>query len=335
MRSHRLSRQASRLKDALPLPTAAAPHRAQGLALAAMAAAGTAAWVHRRARRAEQRHPPIGEFVEIDGVRLHYLERGSGSPVVLLHGNSVLLQDFIGSGLVDRLAERHRVIAFDRPGFGYTERPRDRLWNASAQAELLSRAFAQLGIGQAVVLGHSWGTLAALALALDHPADVRGLVLLGGYYFPTARLDVLPTLPVAIPVLGDAMRYTVAPVMGRLMLKGAVKAMFSPAPVPDDFFGPLSREMMLRPGQIGANAEDAAFMVPDAAALRKRYGSLQVPVRILAGKDDRIVDAEAHSGRLHQELPNSSLTIVPEVGHMIHYAAPELIVTAVDAMSSD
>lgn len=103
------------------------------LAVAAIAAAAGALWVQHRARKAERDNPPIGSVIEVDGIRLHYVDKGGGPAVVLLHGNAVLLQDFIDSGLVDRLAERHRVIAFDRPGFGFSGRPRDRLWTAQTQ----------------------------------------------------------------------------------------------------------------------------------------------------------------------------------------------------------
>ena len=76
-----------------------------------------------RARKAEREHPPAGQFVTVDGVRLHYIERGEGPPVVLLHGNVVTAEDFDTSGVLDLIAKRHRVIAFDRPGFGYSDRP--------------------------------------------------------------------------------------------------------------------------------------------------------------------------------------------------------------------
>jgi alpha-beta hydrolase superfamily lysophospholipase len=78
---------------------------------------------------AERKNPPIGVFVECDGVRLHYLERGdAASPcVVLFHGNGTMMQDLIVSGLVDRLADHYRVVCFDRPGFGYSQRPRTRV----------------------------------------------------------------------------------------------------------------------------------------------------------------------------------------------------------------
>lgn len=333
-RLRKKSRSALTRMAALGSAALAAKPGTKLLAAAAVAAAA-AVLVERQARQAERDNPPSGRFIEVDGVRVHYVERGEGSPVVLLHGNTVLLQDFEGSGLIDRLAKSHRVIAFDRPGFGYSERPRDRLWTPEAQAKLLHDAFALLGIEQPVVVGHSWGTLVALALALDFKADVRGLVLVSGYYYPTARLDVPIAMLPAIPVLGDAMRYTVSPLTARLLLTRTIKIMFGPAPMPEHFYDDVSRELMLRPVQIRATAEDAAFMIPAAARFHERYGELQLPVKIVAGAKDRIVDVESHAMRLQQDLPNSELMVLAGLGHMVHYAVPDRIVAAVDAVAEN
>src|SRR5436309_1300735 len=131
--------------------------------------------------RAVAGHRPIDGYVTADGARLHYFEKGAGTPVVLLHGNGSMIGDFVSSGITERAANGHRVIAFDRPGFGYSDRPRGRRWGPSEQAKLLLRAFSLLGIEQAIVVGHSWGALVALALALECPEKVAGLVLLSGY----------------------------------------------------------------------------------------------------------------------------------------------------------
>ena len=304
-----------------------------GLATATLAA--TAAWTAHKARRAEQEHRSNGAFLEIDGVRVHYLDRGQGTPVLLLHGNVVGLQDFAVSGLIDRLATRYRVIAFDRPGFGHSERPRDRLWTADAQAALVHKSFSQLGIVQPIVLGHSWGTLVALSLALREDAAVQRLILVSGYYFPTARLDVAVAAPPALPVVGDVMRYTVSAVFARLLLGRTVKAMFAPQPVPPAFLPTLSREMLVRPSQIRANAEDAAFMIPGAAALRKGYAGLNVPTVIFAGGADKVVKPDRHARRLHAELSNSELHVLPGLGHMLHHAVPEQVAAAVATGSTE
>ena len=134
-----------------------------------------------RARKAEREYPPAGQFVTVDGVRLHYIERGEGPPVVLVNRNVVTAKDFDTCGVLDLVAQRHRVIAFDRPGFGYSDRPHGSAWSAGTQADLLRDAFAVLGVNRPIVLGHSWGAAVALALGLNHPDAVKGLVLLSGY----------------------------------------------------------------------------------------------------------------------------------------------------------
>src|SRR3954467_5155862 len=148
------------------------------------AMAGLALIVRHQTKKAERENPPVGRFIEVDGVRLHYVERGEGPPLVLLHGNGTMFQDYELSGLLNMAAQRYRVIVFDRPGYGHSSRPRRTIWHPVAQAHLLHKALQQLGVGAATVVGHSWGTLVALSLALEHPADVNSLALLSGYYFP-------------------------------------------------------------------------------------------------------------------------------------------------------
>ena len=246
----------------------------KAVAVGALALAAAAVWNNVRARKAEHDYPPMGRFVEIDGARVHYLERGTGSPVVLLHGNVVSADDFVWSGVLDRVARNHRVVAFDRPGYGFSDRPAGKLWTPAAQAKHLRQTFAELGLERPVIVGHSWGTLVALALALDHPEAVGGLVLMSGYYKPTARLDVPLAAAAAIPVLGDILRHTISPLFGTAMLPLNLKAMFSPQPVPDRFRQKFAYGFPVRPSQIRAESQDAATMVPGAAGLRRRYGEL-------------------------------------------------------------
>jgi len=307
-----------------------------GTVLAASAAALAAAAVYNtyRAHKAEREHPPGGRFVTVEGVRLHYFERGEGPPVVLIHGNAVVAEDFLISGLFDRIAERHRVIAFDRPGYGYSERPRGAMWTAAQQAKLLWRACRQLGIERPVVAGHSWGTLVALEMALSQPDGVKGLLLLGGYYAITMRYDVPLVAPPAIPIVGDVLRYTVSPLIGAAMLPLAFKAMFAPRSVPDRFLRRFPRDFLVRPSQIRAEALDAVMMIPAATALRDRLHDLPQPVVIMAGTDDRIVDHESHSVWLHRQIPNSDLRLFPGVGHMVHYAAPGRIAKTIGRVAA-
>lgn len=314
------------------IPTAPPARNWRGPAL--LAAAGLAAsyfYVRAKTRQAEHDNPPAGQFIEVDGVRLHYVERGAGPALVLLHGNGILANDFEASGLMERAAEHYRVIAFDRPGYGHSDRPRSTIWTPLAQAKLLHKALRQLGAGHAVVLGHSWGTLVALSMALEFPHEVRGLVLVSGYYYPSVRLDAPLSSPPAIPIVGDLLRYTVAPLLGRLMWPLLVKRIFGPPEVPERFKR-LPVWMMLRPSQLRASAAESALMIPSAAILRKRYPELKMPVAIIAGSDDLVASAEHNAERLKRELPDSALHIEPGIGHMVHYARPDQVMAAIDSL---
>jgi pimeloyl-ACP methyl ester carboxylesterase len=283
---------------------------------------------HILARQAEREHPPTGSFIEVDGIRLHYSDRGAGSPIVLLHGNAVTGDDYNTSGVAERLLANHRVLIFDRPGFGYSERPRWRPWAAAAQAELLHKAVAQLGVERPVVVGHSWGTLVALAFAARFRADTAGLVLLSGYYFPNFRLDALLVTVGAIPIVGDVLRYTISPLFGWLTMPLTKRMMFAPSPMTPRFKAEYSTAMALRPSQIRATVVDGAFMVPSAAGLRPHYQDLAMPVVIMAGAGDLVV-SHRHAERLHATIQRSALQIVPGAGHMIHHIATSQVVQAI------
>lgn len=287
---------------------------------------------HLVARRTERRHPPRGAFVEVEGVRLHYTDCGEGSPVVLIHGNAVSGDDWNTSEVAELLSQSHRVIIFDRPGFGYSERPRGYLWTAAQQAELLHKALRQLGVDRPVVVGHSWGTIVALAFAERHETETAGLVLLSGYYFWTLRPDALLVLAGALPGLGDLLRYTVSPPLGWLQMPLLKWAMFSPARVPARFQAEYSPAMALRPSQIRATSMDGALMIPGALALRKGYENLTLPVIIIAGDGDKVV-FKRMSERLRDSIRGSVLQIVKGAGHMVHHFAPQKVTQAVESVA--
>lgn len=308
------------------------PARAAALAAVATLAASYLT-VRNRTAKAERDNPPAGRLIEVEGVRLHCIEQGEGPALLLLHGTIVTADDFRTNGLMERLARAFRVIAIDRPGFGYSARPRGTRWTPQAQARLLRLAMRQLGADQYLVLAHSWGTLVAAHLALQAPDQVRGLMLLSGYYYPGARLDVPVAALPAIPVLGDLMRWTVSPLLARLAWPLAARGMFSPREVSETF----RREdpwMLLRPGQVRATAEEAALMVEAAAALAPRYGELRMPVLLMAGKNDKVIDAGSHTARLHRDVPHSELTLLPDVGHMVPHLAQDEIVEGVNGLAA-
>jgi pimeloyl-ACP methyl ester carboxylesterase len=298
--------------------------------VAAVVASAISALINRHlARKAEQDNPPVGQFLDIDGVRLHYLEQGSGEPLVLLHGNGSMIADFQSSGLIDLAAKSHRVIIFDRPGFGHSNRPRNVVWTPNAQAELLYNALQRLGISQSVILGHSWGASVAVALALKYPTLVRGLVLASGYYYPTPRVDVIALSAPAIPLVGDVISHTLSPIVSRVMWPIMLEKIFGPQSVPPKFDG-FPREMAVRPSQIHASAAESALMIPDALGFHNEYSKLKMPVSIIAGEDDKLIDIDRQSSQLHDDITHSRFHRIPGNGHMVHQTATSAVMSAID-----
>jgi pimeloyl-ACP methyl ester carboxylesterase len=283
------------------------------------------------AKKAERRNPPTGRFITVGGIRLHYLERGTGNPLVLLHGNGSMVQDFESSGLVDLAAKTYRVIAFDRPGFGYSDRPRSTVWTPEAQADLINAALIQMSVSRPLVLGHSWGTLVAVALALKYPQNIRALILASGYYYPTVRADVLLLSPSAMPLIGDVLSHTISPILGRLLWPLLLRKIFGPSPVPKKFAG-FPEEMTMRPSQIRASAAETTLMIPAAYGLREAYGHLKMPVVIVAGTEDRVSNVQ-QSAKLHRNIAQSALRCVPSTGHMVHQTATEEVMSAIDMVA--
>lgn len=290
--------------------------------------AGSAVLSQVLAYQAEKNNPPKGKFVEVDGVRLHYVEEGSGEPIVFIHGNGSMIEDLESSGLLSKAAKNNRAIAFDRPGFGHTVRPSGRSWGPEEQAALLVKAFAVLKIDRPVVVAHSWGTLVALSLALNHPTSVARLVLLSGYYFPSLRSDTIMSAPGATPILGDLFQHTFGPLIARLAATSAIENMFEPCRVSPAFRAEYPVGLATRPSQLKAVAIETVSMPFDAFGLSRRYVELTLPVAIFAGEDDKIVDSSAQSGRLHSAISQSSYQCEKNTGHMIHHAIPDAIIAA-------
>ncbi len=283
---------------------------------------------------AERRHPPTGRMLRVDGVRLHILELGdrSAPPVVLLHGNGAMIADWQISGIAADLARHHRVIILDRPGFGHSSRPRDRVWTASEQGRLIWRALDRLGVERPILVGHSWGTLVALAMAGQRQDRTKGIVLASGYYYPSPRIDAVLFAPQATPLIGDLLNHTINPILGSAAGPAMIARMFAPKPVTARFKAEFPLALALRPRQLRTLGEASTLMVPSARELEGNHTRLDVPTVVIAGAEDRIVSTEEQSVRLAHDLPNAELLVFPGLGHMVHHFRPDAVVDAVDRL---
>jgi pimeloyl-ACP methyl ester carboxylesterase len=166
-------------------------------------------------------------------------------------------------------------------------------------------------------------------MALKFPDFVRGLVLASGYYYPTFRPDVVAMSTPAIPGAGDIMGHTLSPLISRLMWPLMMGMIFGPRSAPAKF-KEFPKEMALRPSQIRASASESALMIPDAFHFDDKYGELKMPVVIIAGEDDRLIDTGTQSARLHCDVSQSAFHRIPQTGHMIHQTATREVMAAIN-----
>ena len=289
--------------------------------------AGLYAWNSVLARQAEAAHPPTGQIVEVDGLDIHYVESGSGPPLVLMHGINGTVQDF-SETVMDDLARRYRVIAIDRPGHGYSERA-DTPMNPAEQAAVVHGLLRRIGVEKPIMVGFSWSGSLVLAYALAYGDEVAGVVTLAGaaYDWPTP-VDMKYRLP-AWPVIGDLLVSTLPLPLSTFLADASVASAFAPEPVPTSYARAPWR-LALRPDSYRANAEDVRLLKPFLRAQSARYHEIKVPLVIVTGDADTVVSPTLHSAALHEAVPHSQAIVLPGAGHPLPYSHPDTVIDAID-----
>jgi pimeloyl-ACP methyl ester carboxylesterase len=267
------------------------------------------------------------QFATVDGTRLHFLIEGTGSPVVLIHGNPGSAKDW--TRLFDPLAVRHKIVAFDRPGHGQSQRPRHGDTTVEVQASLLHDALKQFHIVRPIIVGHSWGGALALVYAITYPKEVAGLVLLAPAAYESQDDDgFLAGLP-AVPVIGDAANYVLTPLLAATVVRSNLKKAFSPDPVPPGYERTVLSEWTT-PKKVKAYAQDSASLNSTLKKLSPRYSEITVPVSILTGDSDLIVSGKENAERLHAELPKSNLIVLSKTGHELPVNRSQAVVDEIE-----
>lgn len=293
---------------------------------------------HLKARAFERAFPPRGTFVEIPQGRLHVTNRApAGAPVetiVLIHGASGNNADMMAP-LGDRLAARgFRVLAVDRPGHGYSSRLRENASSPAAQARAIRVALEQMGVKQAIVVGHSWAGAVATAFALDHADFTQGIVLLAPVTHPWPKGVRWYYRLAATPILGWLFTRAVLLPVGLASLNGALVGVFAPQPVPENYAQTIGAVLALRPWIFRANAEDIADLRGHLDRQAPRIPGIALPVAILSGDRDGVVLTERHTYACAREIAGATLEMLPGIGHSPHWAAPDKTVETIAALAA-
>lgn len=309
------------------------------------------------ASRVADDHPDAqSRFVKIEGANLHFVIRGSGRPVMLIHGNPGSCQDWMK--LFGPLAANYQTLAFDRPGHGHSDRPNHGDVTVEVQASLLRRALDELRVERPILVGHSWGGALALVYALLHPRDVSGLVLLApAVYESEDGVSFLSKLP-GWPVIGDVVNFLFTPLLGAWLVRTDVTKAFSPDPIPHHYLRHVLSEWT-QPKKVKWYSIDDASLNESLPKLSQRYAELlelkardpnlsdsvqanavgngsrlRMPVSIIAGDSDQIVPLDQNARRLHKALPGSELIVLAKTGHQIPFTGPGAVVAAIDRVAA-
>ncbi|MBS0482890.1 MAG: alpha/beta hydrolase [Proteobacteria bacterium] len=275
------------------------------------------------ARRAERLVPPDGQFIDLPGARLHYLDIGTGPAIVMVHGLGGQMRNFTYA-LSDRLASDHRLIIIDRPGSGYSAWTDQTERGLFAQARVVASLIDRLQIGRPLVVGHSLGGAVALALAAQQPERISGLALLAPL---TQPIDTINKVFAALTIKSHLARWLVAwllaALLGRLTQSQSGAEVFGPEPIAPDFEARAGAALTLRPAAFLAASADVDACRAEMGAIAARHAGITVPVGILFAREDRLLDFELHGAATARAIPGCTLTPISG-GHMFPLTQPGL-----------
>jgi len=305
-------------------------------------AAVTALSASQRTAQAESAHPPLGQFVEVTGGKVHYVQEGSGPHVVLLHGAGGNLREFTFD-LMGRLTDRYTVTAFDRPGLGYTDRVPgvDTGLTATegdspqAQALMLREAAEKIGVTDPIVAGHSFGGIVSYAWAVagldsESTANASAVVSYAGVTMPWPG-DLGAYYRVNGSAFGGVVAIpAISAFVTRSLIDDSIAATFAPQAVPEGYADYIGAGLTLRPASMRANARQVNTSRPHVVTLSQRYPELTLPIEIVHGELDTTVPIHIHAEEVEKIVPQVNTVRLEGVGHMPHQADPVEAVAAID-----
>ena len=283
----------------------------------------------------QRAYPAQGRMIEVAGATLNVVDIGpreaAGPPVVLIHGASSNLE-VMRRPLGDMLAKNHRVILIDRPGHGWSTRTRTVDSTPAIQAAMIDEALEKLGVVRAIFVVHSWSGALGARMALDHRQRVAGLVMLAPVAYPWPGGVGWYNKAVTIPVIGPLLAYTITLPLGLFLTEPGARGVFLPQIMPDGFVSDTATALLLRPREFLANARDLVTLKAAVAEQATRYADIKVPTVVISGEIDKTVSPNRHSRPFAKAVPNAKLIVLPNVGHMVQNAAPELVISEIEAM---
>jgi pimeloyl-ACP methyl ester carboxylesterase len=198
---------------------------------------------------------------------------------------------------------------------------------------MIVEALDKLGVGPAIIVAHSLAGAIAARMALDHPAHVAGLVMLAPVTHPWWGGVGFYSRLVTTPLIGPLLAYTITLPLGLLVTQSGARSVFLPQVMADDFVTSSATRLLLRPHEFLANARDIVDLKAAVAEQAPRYDEIAIPVTVISGAADKTVTTSIHSRLFAAAVKSAKLIVLEGVGHMVQYAAPDLVVSEIEAMA--
>lgn len=268
------------------------------------------------------------QFIEINGLSVHVKISGQGEPLfMLLHGFGASLYSW--QPVMEPFSQLGTVIAFDRPAFGLTERPLswegDNPYSPEAQVALVIGLLDHFGAQQVILVGNSAGGTVAMQVALAHPERISALILVDPAVYTGGGAPSWIR-----PLLGSPQLQHLGPLLARQIQKRGTQ-IIELAWHDTSRLSPETIARYQKPLQVD-NWDKALWeftLASRSSDLMDRLAEFTLPVLVITGDDDRIIPT-ADSIRLAGELPNASLMVIPQAGHVPHEERPDLFMQAVN-----
>ncbi|MHB0774992.1 alpha/beta fold hydrolase [Halomonas sp. WWR20] len=301
--------------------------------LVVLAGTGLAVFTAHVARKVEAAVPASGQYMDVEGARLHFVEKGSGPPIVLIHGLGGQLHHSTYA-LFAQLSDGFHLLAVDRPGSGYSTRHADASARPLEQARILHDFIQARRLDRPLVVGHSLGGAIALALALEYPQSVGGLALIAPLTHTQQEVpQAFKGLAIESAFKRRLIAWTLATPMSIRKSREMLGWVFAPQLPPEDFGTRGGGLLSLRPQSFYSTSLDLVSIHTHLPGMQERYTELTVPIGVLYGTEDHILDYQRNGCAMVQKVPDLDLELIDGLGHMIPITHPNQAASFIQRMA--
>lgn len=261
----------------------------------------------------------FSDFVEVQGVKVHFRAEGEGFPLVLVHGTFASLHCF--DGWNEMLKAHYRIVRMDLPGFGLTGPKPDDKYSIELLADFLEEFLEKLGIKECMLAGNSLGGWLSWEFALRYPNRVRKLILIDSAGYINDNNYPLPFIIAQTPVLRNVFNYVPKAVVRRFVRQVFYDQTKVTDELVDRYFDLFHRD----------GNKEAFVRIANSYFVQNTHNliNLKIPVLVMWGKNDNWLSVN-HAEKFKRDLMDCSIIIYEQVGHVPMEEIPEQ--TALDAL---